>query len=98
MQTRKPVHPGQLIREYMGEEITVTALAQHLKMTRANLSRVIHGRGGVSAELALRLADSFGTTPGLWLTMQNNHDLWEARQAPGALHLPRIERPALHAG
>ena len=37
--------------------------AAHLKITRANLSRMIHGKTGVSAEMALRLSEAFGTSP-----------------------------------
>ena len=80
MKTRCPVHPGRLIEEYMDQAMSVTALADHLKITRANLSRVINGRGGVSAELALRLSEAFGTTPQVWLNMQANYDLWHARE------------------
>src|SRR6185312_4317367 len=46
-----PAHPGEIIQEYMeGLDLTVSALAAHLRITRANLSRMIHGKTGVSAE------------------------------------------------
>lgn len=74
-----PAHPGEIIREYMeGLDLTVSALAAHLKITRANLSRMIHGKAGVSAEMALRLSDAFGTTPQVWIRMQANYDLAKA--------------------
>ena len=79
MVTRQPVHPGRLIQEYMGNRITVTQLADHLRITRPNLSRVINGRGGISAELALRLSEAFSTSPELWINMQKNYDLGVAR-------------------
>jgi addiction module HigA family antidote len=75
----KPAHPGEIVQEYMeGLGLTVTALAAHLKLTRANLSRIINGKTGVSAEMALRLSEAFGTSPQVWVRMQANYDLAKA--------------------
>jgi antitoxin HigA-1 len=74
-----PAHPGEIIQEYMeGLGLTVSALAAHLKITRANLSRMIHGRTGISAEMALRLSAAFGTSPQVWIRLQANYDLAKA--------------------
>jgi addiction module HigA family antidote len=74
-----PAHPGEIIQEYMdGLGLTVTGLAAHLKITRANLSRMIHGRTGVSAEMAVRLSEAFGTSPEVWIRLQANYDLSKA--------------------
>jgi len=71
-----PAHPGEIVQEYMeGFGLTVSALAAHLKITRANLSRMIHGKTGVSAEMAVRLSEAFGTSPEVWIRMQANYDL-----------------------
>ena len=76
-----PAHPGEIIQEYMeGLGLTVSALAVHLKITRANLSRMIHGKTGVSAEMALRLSEAFGNSPEVWIRMQANYDLAKARR------------------
>ena len=58
--------------------VTVSALAAHLKITRANLSRMIHGKTGVSAEMALRLSEAFGTSPEVWIRLQANYELAKA--------------------
>lgn len=74
-----PAHPGEIVQEYMeGFGLTVSALAEHLKITRANLSRMIHGKTGVSAEMALRLSEAFGTSPEVWVRLQANYDLAKA--------------------
>lgn len=74
-----PAHPGEIIQEHMeGLGLTVSALAAHLKITRANLSRMIHGKTGVSAEMALRLSEAFGTSPEVWVRLQANYDLAKA--------------------
>jgi addiction module HigA family antidote len=71
-----PAHPGEIVQEYMeGLGLTVSALAAHLKITRANLSRMIHCKTGISAEMAVRLSEAFGTTPEVWIRLQANYDL-----------------------
>ena len=74
-----PAHPGEIIQEHMkGLGLTVSSLAAHLKITRANLSRMVHGKTGVSAEMALRLSEAFGTSPEVWIKLQANYDLAKA--------------------
>jgi len=77
MQMYNPAHPGMLIKDQMGDR-TVSDLAKHLHVTRAALSRVINGKAGVSAEMALRLQDAFGVKADLWMAMQVQRDLWVA--------------------
>jgi addiction module HigA family antidote len=60
--------------------LTVTAAAAHLRVTRVTLSRVLNGKAGISAAMAIRLAAALGTTPEMWMNMQSQYDLWRARQ------------------
>jgi addiction module HigA family antidote len=64
-----------------GLGLTVTALAAHLKVTRAALSRVVNGKAAVSADMALRLAAAFKSRPELWIELQAQYDLWQAGKA-----------------
>lgn len=74
-----PAHPGEIVQEHMnGLGLSVTALASHLKVTRAALSRVINGKAAVSADMALRLSEAFGTSPEVWIRVQAQYDLWQA--------------------
>ena len=75
-----PSHPGEILREYMGEQITVSDLARHLKISRPSLSMILNGRGGVSPEMSLKLDDAFGTSEGFWFRLQNIYDLTRARK------------------
>jgi antitoxin HigA-1 len=75
-----PAHPGELLREYMPAEMSVTEAAQRLGVSRQALSALLNGRAGISAEMDLRLADALGTTPGFWLRLQVQRDLWEAQR------------------
>ena len=84
-----PPHPGEILREYLGD-ITVTEAASKLGVNRVTLSRVVTGSSGVSADMAYRLGEAFGTSPELWAGMQLQYDLYQA----GKLKRPRIERLA----
>jgi addiction module HigA family antidote len=77
MQMFNPPHPGFVLRDYLGD-ISVTAAAEHLGVTRAALSRILNGNAGISAEMALRLSEALGTSPDLWIGMQGKYDLWRA--------------------
>ena len=88
MRMFNPPHPGSVLRDYL-ENVSITVAADHLGVTRAALSRVINGKAGISAEMALRLADALGTSPDLWLGMQAQYDLWQA-QKKRRTKLPRL--------
>jgi len=95
MKTRKPTHPGAILRhDYIAPlGLTVTGLAAHLGISRKHLSNVVNEKVGVTTDLALRLAQAFDTTPDMWLNLQRKHDLWEAERAKtGWRHVVRIER------
>jgi len=78
----KPAHPGEVLKEMYLEplELTVTNAAESLGITRKTLSELINGRSGISTSMALRLSKAFGTTPELWLNMQQNYDLWKTKK------------------
>ena len=79
MRMHNPPHPGRVLREYLGTR-SVTDTARHLGVTRVALSRILNGSAGISADMALKLADALGTSPELWIGMQTQHDLWRASQ------------------
>jgi addiction module HigA family antidote len=85
-----PAHPGEVLREYLPEDMTVTEAARRLKVTRQQLSALLNQRSGVSAEMALRLAAALGTSAEIWISMQAAYDLWQARRKPQ----PKIKRIA----
>lgn len=82
-----PPHPGEVLREYLGE-ITVTEAALQLGVNRVTLSRVVTGSSGISPDMAYRLGDAFGTSAELWAGMQMQYDLYQARK----MKRPRIAR------
>ena len=80
-----PLSPGELLRkrildaDFNGEKITQEKLATAMRVSRFSINQIINGRRSVTAEMALRLAHVLGTTPELWLNLQRDVDLYEAR-------------------
>jgi len=83
--TRKPTHPGVLIREDLLPEagLSQTQLAQLIGVSRRTVSEIINERRRFTPDIAFRLARVFNSTPEMWLNMQQAVDLWEARAVHG---------------
>jgi addiction module HigA family antidote len=77
-----PPHPGEFITEVYLEPngISGRELAEKLDVAASTLSRILKGTSRVTPEMALRLSKAIGRSPESWLTMQDAHDLWVARQ------------------
>ena len=50
-----PPHPGELLREYLPDGMTIEEVARRLGVSRVQLSRVLNGRSAVSADMAIRI-------------------------------------------
>lgn len=80
-----PPHPALIIREDIlpALDLTVTEAAKQLGINRVTFSRLLNGKIGISAEMALRLHLWLGKdspTPESWLQQQAKYDLWKASQ------------------
>lgn len=81
MDMHDPAPPGELLAGWLEDlNMSVTAFAAHLEISRVMLSRILHGHAAVSADMDLRLSEALGTTPGYWLRLQAQRDLWTASQ------------------
>ena len=79
-----PPHLGELIRESMDEVgWNVTETAAHLGCERGTLSRLLNGKAGVSANMALALEALGWGTADHWMRMQASYELAHARRARG---------------
>ena len=90
-----PPHLGELIRESMDDVgWNVTETAERLGCERGTLSRLLNGKAGVSAKMALALEDIGWGTAEHWIRMQASYELAQAR-----LHRAAAERRTgvLHA-
>ena len=93
MNMHNPAAPGELLEGWLDDlAVSVTAFAAHIGISRVMLSRVLHDHASMSADMDLRLSEALGTSPGYWLALQAQRDLWTARQT--AKERKRIKRMA----
>jgi addiction module HigA family antidote len=92
--TRKPTSPGEILsEEFLGPlGMTQKQLADHLGCDVKVVNRIVNGRTSVTAEMALKLAASFRTSPEFWLSAQKAVDLYKALG-----HVGRLPKPLLAA-
>jgi antitoxin HigA-1 len=90
MQMHNPSHPGRVLANYL-QGRSVTEVARHLRVTRPALSRVLNGKAGISADMALRISEAFSTDASFWLGLQAQHDLWVASKRKRAKVKPLAE-------
>lgn len=72
-----PVHPGEVLAEEYLEPLGVTQhrLAVAVGVPPRRINEIVHGKRGISADTALRLARFFGTSERFWLNLQSRYDL-----------------------
>ena len=81
MMMHNPAHAGELVSEWLdglkdeGQAITITELAERIKVTRPLLSRIINGKAPVTAAIALRLHAALGISADLLMRVQSKHSL-----------------------
>ena len=88
-----PCHPGEIVKYECLEplDLSVTAGARVLGVTRQALSNLINGNSGVSPEMAVRLEKAFGGTAETWLRMQVAYDLARVRKTADTIDVRRYE-------
>ena len=77
-----PPHPGEVLWELHLKEtgISVSEAALRIGVSRQAMSAILNGRAGISADMALRLADALGTSAEIWTGMLSAYDLWQAKK------------------
>jgi addiction module HigA family antidote len=88
MKMHNPPHPGEVLRElYINPlDLTITAAAEGLGVTRKALSELVNGHTDISRDMAIRLAKAFPNTDiRLWLDLQVQYDAWQAEQRAGLI-------------
>lgn len=83
------VHPGEWLRHEIVEPagLNVTALADHLDVSRQAMSKLLNGRQGLSADMAIRFEKAFGLKAETLMRMQAAHELAEARAREGEIEV-----------
>lgn len=96
MRMKNPPHPGEhVLTDCLTPlGLSITKGAAVLGVSRLTLSNLVHGRNGVSPEMAIRLAKAFGGRPEVWLGMQMEYDLAQALRHAGRIKVKRVPIPA----
>jgi addiction module HigA family antidote len=92
MRMYDPPHPGEILSGLWLQplELTVTAAAAKLKVSRKTLSEIVNGKASISPEMALRLELAFGKSAESWLAHQAAHDLWQLEARRESLGVERL--------
>ena len=96
MTVHNPTHPGLIIRDDVLPELqlSLNEAAKQLGVSRVTLSRVINGRSAITAEMALRVGQWVGNGPEIWLRMQGQYGLWQAKKK-GDPKIKKAKRPVV---
>jgi addiction module HigA family antidote len=89
MPMKNPSHPGRIIKNACLEPLglSVTDGAKALGVTRQTLTRIVNGRSGISAEMAIRLEKAGWSNADHWLRMQAAYDLAQARKTESKIKI-----------
>ncbi len=91
MPMKHPPHPGDLIRTEVIDALglSVSKAAEILKVRRATLSDLLHGKSALTPEMALRIEKAFGPAMDHLLRMQLAHDIAQVRQHARSIDVKR---------
>jgi len=92
MAMKRPPHPGLSIRHDCLEPLglNVTAAASGLGVSRKQLSDILNGHAGISAEMAIRLDKAFGGGAEAWYRLQAAYDLARAMERADTITVTRL--------
>lgn len=78
-----PIHPGEILLEDFIEAfgITQNRLAVAIDVPPRRINEIVHGKRGITADTAIRLARYFGTSEEFWMNLQSHYELRVERQA-----------------
>ena len=79
----EPIHPGEILMEDFieGFGITQNKLAGSIGVPPRRINEIVHGKRGITADTAIRLARYFGTSEEFWMNLQSNYELRIERRA-----------------
>ena len=96
MRMLNPVHPGRFLRTEIvaAHNLSVTAAAKILGVSRPTLSSLLNAKAGLSGEMALRFEKAFGVDMETLMRMQNSYDIARTRSRAKTI---RVERYRPHS-
>ena len=91
----KNIHPGEVLLEefLVPMNLSQNSLARAIGVAPRRINEIVLGKRAITADTALRLAKTFGTSEGFWLGLQADYDVEETRKIIGK-DLAHVERIA----
>lgn len=90
------VHVGDWLKTEIVEPagVSVTALAQHIGVSRQSLSSLLNSNAGLSADMAIRFEKAFGIKADTLLRMQTSYELAQARAHESDIKVKKLAQAA----
>lgn len=90
---REPTTPGEILQEEFLKPLGISQkqLSDHIGCDVKVINRIVNNRTSVTAEMALKLASTFKTSPQFWLNAQQAVDIHKAQEKIKAIPEPIIK-------
>ncbi len=77
-----PIHPGEILLEDFLKPMNISqySLAQGIGVPSHRINEIVHGKGSITADTALRLGRFFGMEAQFWMNIQTRYDLEITRE------------------
>ena len=91
-ETLELIAPGEILREEFMRPHAVSRnrLSRDIDVPLARINAIVKGKRAITADTALRLGRSFGTSVELWLGLEMEYDIRRARREVWPASEPRI--------
>ncbi|MBA3713392.1 MAG: HigA family addiction module antidote protein [Pyrinomonadaceae bacterium] len=79
---RRPTHPGEILREDVlpAAGLSQGEFAAVLGVSRRTVNEILQEKRPVTVDMAHRLSRALGTSPEVWLGLQQKVEVWDALQ------------------
>jgi addiction module HigA family antidote len=79
------IHPGEILQEEFLRPLGMSgyALAKAIVVKPQSVNDIVLQKRGISADMAVRLARFFGTSPEFWMNLQSAYELAKVRTTLG---------------
>ena len=77
-----PIPPGEILLEEFLKPMGISQnkLGRDIGVPITRINEIVHGKRSITVDTAMRLARYFGTSPEVWMNLQQRYDLEIARE------------------
>jgi antitoxin HigA-1 len=84
-QKLSPIHPGEILQEEFLIPLGISQyrVAKDTSVSPRRINEIVRGTRAITADMALRLSQYFGTSERFWLNLQVRYDLEREKDRVG---------------